>query len=104
MTDSPSGHELRLPKGHFGHQGVAGHHFERAAGGVGSTFEVAGDHPHVAIGPFNAHLGRAQDMTRRVQADGDRTDLLAFPPVHVLDLRLVAQAPSSSGPDSAEPK
>ena len=50
----------------FGDERIAGHHFEGRAGRVGLALVVAGRHPH----PFtivDAHLGRTEHMTGRMQ-------------------------------------
>ncbi len=45
---------------------MAAQRFERGASGVRLQFVIAGNHPDLAA-MLHAHLGRAQDVTRRMQ-------------------------------------
>ena len=52
---------------------MAANRLERRAGRVGVALVVARDHPHLAA-VLDAHLRRAEDVTRGVKRDGDAVD------------------------------
>ena len=63
-------------EGGLGHEEVAGHEFEGIAGRVAVALVVAGDHGALAL-IFDHHLGGAEDVARRYEAEGHVPDLSA---------------------------
>ena len=65
--------EDRQAEGRFGDERVAAHRLERRAGGVGSEFVVARDHPDFAAA-FDANLRGPEDVSGRMEGDADLSD------------------------------
>jgi hypothetical protein len=85
----------RQAEGGFGDEGVARHHLERRAGGVGLPLVVARHHPHLAV-DLDAHLRGAQHVARGMQRNASpaQRERLA---IGVDAVVLLAQAPLQDG-------
>jgi hypothetical protein len=66
--------EDRQGERRFGDENVAGHELEGGAGRVGGALVVARDDDALAL-PFEHHLGGAEDVAGRHQAQGDAVDV-----------------------------
>ncbi len=85
----------RQAEGRLGDEGVAGHHFERLAGGIGLALVVAGGDPDLAI-HLDAHLRRPQHVSGRMQRHACTPQLKRFT-IRMRVIDLVAQAPLQDG-------